>query len=72
MASFNYHKVANEVHEYCEEAWFNTFDETGIVSDLRKLAYAKDCTIDSIDDVDPDVFDSIVEKYDTGKVTNFA
>lgn len=72
MAKFNYQRVAREVHEYCEGAWFNTFDEPGIVHELEHMAYAEDCTIDSIDDVDPDVWDSIVEKHDTGTVNLFA
>lgn len=72
MAKFNYPKVAREVHDYCEMAWINTFDERGIVHELEHLAYTNDCTIDSIDDVDPDVWDSIVEKYDTGTVNQFA
>lgn len=72
MAKFNRQRVATEVHEYCECAWFNTFDERGIVNELEHMAYAKDCTIDSIDDVDQYVWDSIVEKHDTGKVSNFA
>ena len=72
MARFNYQRVKAEVHDYCECAWCNTFDEPGIVAALRKMAYDNDCVIDSIDDVDPDVWDSIVEKYDTGKVSNFA
>jgi hypothetical protein len=72
MARFNYQKVASEVHDYCEEAWVNTFDETGIVHELEHMAYATDSTIDSIDDVDSDVFDSIVEKHDTGTVNIIA
>ena len=59
MARFNYQRVSNEVHEYC-------------VHELEHMAYTTDCTIDSIDDVDPDVWDSIVEKHDTGKVSSFA
>ena len=69
MASFNWQRVANEVHDFCESAWDNTFDERGIVAALQQMAYANDLDIDSIDDVDPDVFDGIVEKYDTGYVT---
>lgn len=72
MAKFNWAKVANEVHDYCECAWINTFDERGIVAELEHMAYANDWTIDSIDDVDPDVWDSIVEKHDTGTVNLFA
>ena len=69
MARFNYQQVATEVHDYCNGAWDNTFDERGIVAALQHMAYVNDLDIDSIDDFDPDVFDSIVEKYDTGYVT---
>lgn len=69
MARFNRPRVTREVHEYFEGAWFNTFDAPGIVNELEQMAYAEDCTINSIDDVDPDVWDSIVEKHDTGKVS---
>lgn len=69
MARFNYQRVATEVHDYCDGAWDNTFDEQGIVAALQHMAYVNDLDIDSIDDFDPDVFDSIVEKYDTGYVT---
>lgn len=72
MASFNWARVATEVHDYCECAWVNTFNERGIVAALQHLAYTHDLTINSIDDVDPDVWDSIVEKYDTGTVNKFA
>lgn len=72
MAKFNRQRVASEVHDYCNGAWINTFDERGIVATLQHMAYANNCVIDSIDDVDPDVWDSIVEKYDTGTVNAFA
>lgn len=72
MARFNYQRVKAEVHDYCECAWFNTFDEPGIVAALRKMAYDNDCVIDSIDDVAPDIWDSIVEKYDTGCINTIA
>lgn len=72
MARFNYQRVSTEVRNYCDCAWITTFDERGIVHALEHLAYANDLTINSIDDVNPDVWDSIVEKYDTGKVTYFA
>lgn len=69
MARFNYQRVSAEVHEICACAWVNTFDELGIVHELNHLAYVNDCTINSIDDVDPDVWDSILDKYDTGYIT---
>lgn len=72
MAKFNRPKVMREVHDYFEGAWFNTFDVTGIVNELEQMAYAEDCTIDSIDDIDPDIWDSIVEKHDTGTFNIFA
>ena len=72
MAKFNRQRVANEVHEYCEGAWINTFDERGIVNELEHMAYTNDCIINSIDDVAPDVWDSIVEKYDTGCINIIA
>ena len=69
MARFNYQRVRAEVHEYCDMADFNTFDERGIVATLRKMAYDNDCNIDSIDDVDPDTFEFIVQMHDTGYIT---
>ena len=72
MASFNYQRVSAEVHDYCEMADFNTFDEQGIVAALQKMAYDNDCTIDSIDDVDPDAFDFIVMMHDTAYITVIA
>ena len=72
MARFNYQRVRAEVHDYCNMAEFNTFDERGIVATLRKMAYANDCNIDSIDDVDPDAFELIVQMHDTGCITIIA
>ena len=72
MARFNYQRVRAEVHDYCSMADFNTFDELGIVRALRKMAYDNDCNIDSIDDVDPDAFDFIVQMHDTGYITVIA
>ena len=54
MAQFDYQMVKAEVHDYCSMSDFNTFDEDGIVSALRELAYVNDCCITSIDDVDAD------------------
>ena len=72
MARFNYQRVKAEVHDYCEMADFNTFDEQGIVAALQKMAYDNDCTIDSIDDVDPGAFDFIVMMHDTAYTTAIA
>ena len=72
MAHFNYQRVKAEVHDYCNMADFNTFDERGIVATLRKMAYDNDFNIDSIDDVDPDEFELIVQMHDTGYITIIA
>jgi hypothetical protein len=72
MARFNYQRVKSEVHDYCSMADLNTFDEQGIVAALRKMAYDNDCDIDSIDDVDPDAFEVIVQMHDTGYYTTIA
>ena len=72
MARFNYQRVKAEVHDYCEMADFNTFDEPGIVAALQKMAYDNDCDIDSIDDVDPGAFDFIVMMHDTRYITTIA
>lgn len=65
MAHFDYQRVRAEVHDYCSMADFNTFDEPAIVTALRDMAYANNCSITSIDDVNPDVFVAIVEMHDT-------
>ena len=70
MARFNYERVRAEVHDYCDMADYNTFDEQGIVAALRKMAYDNDCDIDSIDDVDPGAFEFIVMMHDTAYITN--
>lgn len=70
MAHFNYERVSAEVHDYCDMADLNTFDEPGIVAALRKMAYDNDCNIDSIDDIDHDAFDFIVQMHDTAYITN--
>ena len=70
MARFNYQRVKAEVHDYCEMADFNTFDEPGIVAELQKMAYDNDCDIDSIDRVDPGAFEFIVMMHDTSYITN--
>lgn len=72
MARFNYQRVKADVHDYCSMADFNTFDERGIVATLRKMAYDNDYNIDSIDDVDPDAFELIVQMHDTGYITTIA
>lgn len=72
MAHFNYRRIKAEVHDFCSMADFNTFDEPGIVAALQKMAYDNDCHIDSIDDVDPGAFESIVMMNDTGYYTDLA
>lgn len=72
MARCNYQRVKAEVHDYCSMADLNTYDERGIVATLRKMAYDNDCNIDSIDDVDPDAFEFIVQMHDTGYITTIA
>lgn len=72
MAHFNYQRVSAEVHDYCDMADLNTFDEQGIVAALQKMAYDNDCNIDSIDDVDPGAFEFIVMMHDTAYITNIA
>ena len=72
MAHFNYQRVSAEVHDYCDMADFNTFDEQGIVAALQKMAYDNNCNIDSIDDVDPGAFEFIVMMHDTAYITNIA
>lgn len=72
MGQFDYHKVKAEVHEFCSMAYFDTFDETGIVSALRNIANANDCSITSIDDVDADTWEYLLDKFDTGTITAIA
>lgn len=72
MAQFNYRRVKMEVHDYCSMADYNTYDEPGIVAALREMAYANDCNIDSIDDVDPGAFEFIVMMHDTDYYTDIA
>lgn len=72
MARFNYQRVKAEVHDYCEMADLNTFDEPGIVAALQKMAYDNNCNIDSIDDVDPGAFEFIVMMHDTRYITTIA
>lgn len=67
---FDYENVRREVHEYCDMADDNTFDEAGIVDAIRNLAYDNDVCVNSIDDIDPDLFDAIVQHFDTGKDTH--
>lgn len=72
MAQFDYQRVRAEVHDYCSMADFNTFDEEGIVYALRDMAYGNGTCIHSIDDVDPETFEDLIEKFDTGTVTTIA
>lgn len=72
MAQFDYQRVRAEVHDYCSMADFNTFDEEGIVHALERMAYVNDLCIESIDDVDPDTFDDLIEEFDTGTVSIIA
>ena len=72
MARFNYQRVSAEVHDYCSMADFNTFDESGIVAALRKMAYDNDCNIDSIYNVDRGAFEFIVLMHDTSYYTTIA
>ena len=72
MAHFNYQRVSAEVHEYCNMADCNTFDEPGIVAALQKMAYDNDCNIESIDNVDPGAFEFIVMMHDTDYYTTIA
>ena len=72
MAQFDYQRVRAEVHDYCSMADPNTFDEAGIVYALRDMAYDDDLCIKSIDDVDPETFEDLIEKFDTGTVTTIA
>lgn len=72
MAQFDYQRVKAEVHDYCSMADFNTFDEDGIVYALRELAYVNDCRITSIDDVDADTWEDLLEVFDTSTITSIA
>lgn len=72
MAQFDYQRVKAEVHDYCSMADFNTFDEEGIVYALRELAYVNDCRINSIDDVDADTWEDLLEVFDTATITTIA
>lgn len=72
MGQFDYRKVKAEVHDYCSMADFNTFDEAGIVYALRDMAYDTGTCISSIDDVDADTWEYLLEKFDTGTITTIA
>lgn len=72
MAQFDYQRVKAEVHDYCSMADFKTFDEHGIVSALRDMAYVNDWCITSIDDVDADTWESLLEDFDTTTTTTIA
>lgn len=69
---FDYQNVTREVHEYCSMADFNTFDEKGIVLALRDMAYDIPFPIRSIDDVDLETWEALLDEYDTGFVTTIA
>lgn len=68
MELFDYARVRQEVHDFCQLTDYNTFDEAGIVTELLDLAYDRGHRIRSIDDVDPDIFNEIVEDHDNGTV----
>ena len=72
MTQFDYQRVKAEVHDYCSMSDFNTFDEEGIVSALQVMAYGNDTCINSIDDVDPETWEDLIEKFDTGTITEIA
>lgn len=44
----------------------------GIVYALRDMAYDNDCHITSIDDVDEDTWESILDMFDTATITTIA
>lgn len=71
-SQFDYQRVRAEVHDYCSMADPNTFDEEGIVCALRDMAYDNDLCISSIDDVDPETWEDLIEKFDTGTITTIA
>lgn len=58
MAQFDYQRV--------------NFDEEGIVSALRELTYVNDCCITSIDDVDADTWEDLLEVFDNATITTIA
>lgn len=72
MTQFDYQRIKTEVHDYCSMADLNTFDETGIVCALRDMAYSNGCCITSIDDVDADIWENLLEKFDTDNITTIA
>lgn len=72
MAQFDYQRVRAEVHDYCSMADPNTFDEAGIVCALRDMAYDNGTCINSIDDVDTETWEDLIEKFDTGTITTIA
>ena len=72
MPEFDYQRIKTEVHDYCSMADFNTFDEAGIICALLDMAYNNGTCINSIDDVDPETWDDLIEKFDTGKNTMLA
>ena len=72
MPEFDYQRVKTEVHDFCSMADFNTFDEEGIICALLDIAYDNGTCINSIDDVDPETWDDLIEKFDTRKNTMLA
>ena len=72
MPEFDYQRIKTEVHDFCSMANFNTFDEAGIICALLDMAYDNGTCINSIDDVDPETWDNLIEQFDTGKHTMLA
>lgn len=72
MASFNYPKIKAEIHEYCELADINTYNERGILDEVYDLYLNGTDDMDTIDDIDPETWEEIVVKHDTGSYTAIA
>lgn len=64
MARINYEKVQSEIHDYCESAYVNTYDEQGILDEIIDLFSNGTDDINSIDDIDTKTWENLVIKHD--------
>lgn len=69
---FDYETIRHEVHDYCSCAYPNTYNEPAIVHELIDLAYDTGFPIRSIDDVDFELFDNIVESCENSFIVVYA
>lgn len=60
---FDYEKIHNELESYLD-GWYQYYDVPEIMAELREYTSENEECITTIDDIDPDDFAEILQRWD--------